>query len=211
MTRIIAGRARSVRLSVPSAGTRPTSERVREALFSTLESWDAISGARVLDLYAGSGALGLEAASRGAASVVLVERNAKAAALCRANAAAVVRSLGPDSVPIDVSARSVRSHLTVSAAPADLVLVDPPYDVGDADIAEDLAGIARVLAPRGVVVVERSTRSPEPVWPSGIAAIRSRAYGETTLWFAEAETAAEGETATEANTGSWSDTGPDSD
>lgn len=209
MTRIIAGRARSVRLSVPSAGTRPTSERVREALFSTLESWDAISGARVLDLYAGSGALGLEAASRGAASVVLVERNPKAAALCRANAAAVARSLGAASVPIDVSARSVRSHLTVSAAPSDLVLVDPPYDVGDADIAEDLAGIARVLAPGGVIVVERSTRSPEPVWPAGITAIRSRAYGETTLWFAETDAGAEIDADTEADTETVTDTGSD--
>jgi 16S rRNA (guanine966-N2)-methyltransferase len=186
VTRIIAGRARSVRLSVPSAGTRPTSERVREALFSTLESWDAIAGARVLDLYAGSGALGLEAASRGAASVVLVERNAKAAALCRSNAAAVARAVGPRSVPIEVVARSVRSHLTVEASPADLVLVDPPYDVSEAEIADDLEGIARILSPEGVLVVERSSRSPEPTWPAGVEAIRSRAYGETTLWFAEA-------------------------
>jgi 16S rRNA (guanine966-N2)-methyltransferase len=188
VTRIIAGGARSVRLSVPSAGTRPTSERVREALFSTLESWDAIAGARVLDLYAGSGALGLEAASRGAASVVLVERNAKAAALCRANAAAVGRAVGPRSVSIEVAARSVRSHLTVAGSPADLVLVDPPYDVSEAEIADDLAGVARILSPEGVLVVERSSRSPEPMWPAGVEAIRSRAYGETTLWFAEAVT-----------------------
>ena len=186
MTRIIAGRARSVRLSVPSAGTRPTSERVREALFSTLESWDAIAGSRVLDLYAGSGALGLEAASRGAASVVLVERNAKAAALCRANAALVSRALGPRPVPVEVVVRSVRSHLTIAGSPADLVLVDPPYDVSEEEIAADLEGVARVLSPEGVLVVERSSRSPEPTWPAGVEAIRSRAYGETTLWFAEA-------------------------
>lgn len=185
MTRIIAGRARSVRLSVPPSGTRPTSERVREALFSALDAWDAITGARVLDLYAGSGALGLEAASRGAASVVLVERSAKAAALCRSNAAAVSRALGQRATPIDVSTRSVRAHLTTAATPADLVLVDPPYDVSDEEIAADLAGIARILSPGGVVVVERSSRSPEPTWPAGIEPIRSRAYGETTLWFAE--------------------------
>lgn len=185
VTRIIAGRARSVRLSVPSVGTRPTSERVREALFSTLDAWDAISGAHVLDLYAGSGALGLEAASRGASSVVLVERNAKAAGLCRTNAAAVQRALGPRPTPIDVSTRSVRAHLTTATPPVDLVLVDPPYDVSEQDIADDLAAIARLLSAGGVIVVERSSRSPEPTWPTGIEAIRKRAYGETTLWFAE--------------------------
>lgn len=186
MTRIIAGRARSVRLAVPPAGTRPTSERVREALFSTLESWDAIAGARVLDLYAGSGALGLEAASRGAASVVLVERNPKAAGICRANAGAVAKALSPRSVAVEVSSRSVRAHLTTTATPVDLVISDPPYDVSEEEIAADLEGVARVLAPDGVLVVERSSRSPEPTWPAGIEPIKSRAYGETTLWFAEA-------------------------
>ena len=179
-----------MRLAVPSTGTRPTSERVREALFSSLESWDAIAGARVLDLYAGSGALGLEAASRGAVSVVLVERNPKAAALCRSNAAAVQRALGGIAVPIDVSVRSVKAHLTSASSPVDLVLVDPPYDVSDDDIAADLLAIARILSPDGVVVVERSTRSPEPRWPSGLEPVRSRAYGETTLWFAEATSGA---------------------
>lgn len=158
---------------------------MREALFSTLDAWDAISGAHVLDLYAGSGALGLEAASRGASSVVLVERNAKAAALCRSNAAAVRRALGPRATAIEVSPRSVRAHLTTAASPVDLVLVDPPYDVSEEEIADDLAGIARLLSAGGVIVVERSSRSPEPTWPSGIEVIRKRAYGETTLWFAE--------------------------
>jgi 16S rRNA (guanine966-N2)-methyltransferase len=159
---------------------------VREALFSTLESWDAISGARVADLYAGSGALGLEAASRGASSVVLVERNPRAAALCRANAALVQRALGPQPIAIEVSTRSVRAHLASSTSAVDLVLVDPPYDVGEDELAADLLGVARVLSADGVVVVERSSRSPEPTWPTGLDAIRNRAYGETMLWFAEA-------------------------
>jgi 16S rRNA (guanine966-N2)-methyltransferase len=187
VTRIIAGRARSVRLSVPRAGTRPTSERVREAIFSSLDSWDAISGAHVLDLYAGSGALGLEAASRGAASVVLVERNAKAAALCRANAAAVQRAIGGET-PISVAPHAVRSYLSSNASPVDLVLVDPPYDLGEDDLEHDLDAIARRLTDDGVLVVERSSRSPEPRWPDGIAPLRSRDYGETRVWFAGADT-----------------------
>ncbi|RWZ51984.1 16S rRNA (guanine(966)-N(2))-methyltransferase RsmD [Labedella phragmitis] len=187
MTRIIAGRARSVRLSVPRSGTRPTSERVREAIFSSLDSWDAIAGARVLDLYAGSGALGLEAASRGASSVVLVERNPKAAALCRANAAAVQRAIGGEAT-IAVAPHAVRSYLSSLASPVDLVLVDPPYDLGEDDLEHDLDAIARNLADDGVLVVERSSRSPEPRWPDGIRLLRSRDYGETRVWFAGADT-----------------------
>ena len=89
MTRIIAGSAggRTLR-TPPGAGTRPTSDRVREAIFSALQARDALSGARVLDLYAGSGALGLEAASRGAASVLLVESDARAVSVIRDNIAA---------------------------------------------------------------------------------------------------------------------------
>jgi 16S rRNA (guanine966-N2)-methyltransferase len=173
-------------LSVPRAGTRPTSERVREAIFSSLESWDAIAGARVLDLYAGSGALGLEAASRGASSVVLVERNAKAAALCRANAEVVKRAMGGEAT-VTVAPQSVRSFLGSADSDVDLVLVDPPYDLGDDDLAGDLRAVADILTPDGVLVVERSSRSPEPSWPSGIVPLRSRDYGETRVWFASTE------------------------
>lgn len=170
---------------MPRAGTRPTSERVREAIFSSLEAWDAIAGARVLDLYAGSGALGLEAASRGASSVVLVERNPKAAALCRANADAVRRVTGADT-SITVASRSVRSYLS-TAPSADLVLVDPPYDLADTELAHDLADIAPLLSSDAILVVERSSRSPEPTWPVGIAPLRDRDYGETRVWFAAPE------------------------
>ncbi|RWZ61128.1 16S rRNA (guanine(966)-N(2))-methyltransferase RsmD [Labedella populi] len=190
MTRIIAGRARSARLAVPRTGTRPTSERVREAIFSSLDSWDAVAGARVLDLYAGSGALGLEAASRGAASVVLVERNTKAAALCRANADVVRRALGVkgEGLPVTVAPHSVRSYLSTAGDAVDLVLIDPPYDLGDDDLAQDLDAVSRLVSPDAVIVVERSTRSPEPRWPSGVEPLRSRDYGETRVWFASPET-----------------------
>ncbi|MHB1063799.1 MAG: 16S rRNA (guanine(966)-N(2))-methyltransferase RsmD [Georgenia sp.] len=182
MTRIVAGVAGGRTLKVPRSGTRPTSERVREALFSRLEHLDVVDGARVLDLYAGSGALGLEAASRGAARVTLVEAARAAAALCRANAEA----LGLDPL-IDVVAARVQTHLAGAGTPADLVLLDPPYDVEQEDLADVLALLGRGwLAPDAVVVVERDRRSPEPRWPDHLAALGPRSYGDTVVWFAEA-------------------------
>lgn len=183
MTRIIAGTAggRTLR-TPPGSGTRPTSDRVREALFSALAARSLLSGARVLDLYAGSGALGLEAASRGAAEVDLVESDRRAAGVIRANVATVGRP------GVRVHARSVAAFLGADGAPTDpydLVLVDPPYDVGEEELAAVLGALARGrLAADGLVVVERSTRSPEPSWPDGWEAERPRRYGETTLWFA---------------------------
>lgn len=190
MTRIVAGFAGSLALAVPASGTRPTSDRVREAVFSALESRDAIGGARVLDLYAGSGALGLEAASRGAASVVLVERNAAAARVCRSNASAVLRAAPRGAAPgIEVRPASVQAYLeaaatTAAVARVDLVFLDPPYDLAETDLTSALDALAPLLSADAVVLVERSTRSPEPGWPTGIALDRRRAYGETTLWWA---------------------------
>lgn len=182
VTRIVAGVAGGRTLKVPRSGTRPTSERVREALFSRLEHLDVVDGARVLDLYAGSGALGLEAASRGAARVTLVEAARAAAALCRANAEA----LGLDPL-IDVVAARVQTHLAGAGTPADLVLLDPPYDVEQADLTDVLALLGRGwLAPDAVVVVERDRRSPEPCWPDHLASLGPRSYGDTVVWFAEA-------------------------
>lgn len=187
MTRIIAGAAGSLSLAVPRSGTRPTSDRVREAIFSALEARDAIDGAAVLDLYAGSGALGLEAASRGAAEVVLVERAKAAADVCRRNADAVGRALHGRPSRIRVAPRSVSSYLESAAGTFDLVFIDPPYELGEAALARDLALLAPLLSRDAVVVVERSSRSPEPAWPSGIAPERRRDYGETTLWWAVAQ------------------------
>lgn len=185
MTRIVAGFAGSLSLAVPKSGTRPTSDRVREAIFSALESRDAITDAHVLDLYAGSGALGLEAASRGAASVVLVERNAPAAAVCRRNAAAVLRAAPRGATPtIDVRAAGVQSYLDSASAPVDLAMIDPPYDLDEAELARALDALGALLTPDAIVLVERSTRSPEPSWPASLVVDRSRAYGETTLWWA---------------------------
>lgn len=180
MTRIVAGTAGGRTLQVPRRGTRPTSERVREALFSRLEHLGVVSGARVLDLYAGSGALGLEAASRGALAVTLVESSRDAADVCRRNVAA----LGLRGVVV-VAERAERFVQRRPAAPWDLVLVDPPYDVAEADLGTVLADVAPDVADDGVLVVERSSRSPEPTWPPGWEGVERRAYGETVVWFGE--------------------------
>lgn len=186
MTRIIAGFAGSLTLAVPRSGTRPTSDRVREAIFSALEARDAIDGAVVLDLYAGSGALGLEAASRGASEIVLVERAKPAADVCRRNAAAVARAARGSAPRIRVEARSVATYLESAPGGVDLAFIDPPYELGERELARDLQLLAPRLSRDATVVVERSSRSPEPDWPAGIAPERRRDYGETTLWWASA-------------------------
>lgn len=186
MTRIVAGSAGGRSIEVPRTGTRPTSERVREALFARLEHYGVIEDARVLDLCAGSGALGLEAASRGAAEVTLVDSARAAVQACQRNA----RALGLRGVRA-VGAKAA-SYLAGSAgAPIDLVLLDPPYDMGQADLEAILTPLVRDqdpwLAPGSVVVVERSSRTPEPTWPPGLGRFSSKRYGETLLWFAEPE------------------------
>ncbi len=187
VTRIVAGFAGSLVLRVPRTGTRPTSDRVREALFSGLEARHALDGARVLDLYAGSGALGLEAASRGAREVVLVERAVPAAAVCRSNAGIVERAAPRGSAPrIRVAAQSVHAFLAGERGSYDVAFLDPPYEVGDAELAEELAALVPRLVDGAVVMVERSARSAEPAWPRGIELDRRKAYGDTVVWWAVA-------------------------
>lgn len=180
MTRIVAGTAGGRTLQVPRRGTRPTSERVREALFSRLEHLGVVDDACVLDLYAGSGALGLEAASRGARAVTLVEASREAAEVCRRN----VATLGLRDVTV-VADRAERFVQRPVAVPWDLVLVDPPYDVAEADLGAVLVDVAPGVATDGVLAVERSSRSPEPTWPAGWEGVERRAYGETVVWFGE--------------------------
>ena len=184
MTRIIGGSAGGRRLETPKGdATRPTSDRVREALFSAVESWcGTLAGLRVLDLYAGSGALGLEACSRGAAHALLVERDRRTAAVISTN----VRTLGLTGARVVTGA--VRTVLASAPdQPYDLVLADPPYPLDDDEVEADLAALVehRWLAPDALVVVERGRRSPEPAWPVGFTGQRRRKYGETTLWSAE--------------------------
>lgn len=187
MTRLIGGSAGGLRLATPSgAATRPTSERVREAVFSRLDHYDAVAGARVLDLYAGSGALGLEAASRGAAHVVLVESDRATAQLITRNIASTkLHQAVARAMPVE---RFVAAGLgAAGGAPYGLVLIDPPYAVTEVALAQVLAALCDGgwLADDALVVVERSTRSPEPTWPAGLVRLDDKKYGETTVWFAE--------------------------
>ncbi|MBO1740493.1 16S rRNA (guanine(966)-N(2))-methyltransferase RsmD [Leifsonia sp. TF02-11] len=188
MTRIVSGFAGSLALRVPKSGTRPTSDRVREAVFSGLEARDALRGAHVLDLFAGSGALGLEAASRGASNIVLVEKSPAAAAICRRNAEAVVRAAPKEARPVvDVRATSVLPYLAnAPAARFDLVFVDPPYDLPDGELLAVLTGLVPLLTEDAVVCVERSTRDGAPTLPVGLVLDRTRAYGETAVHYLSA-------------------------
>jgi 16S rRNA (guanine966-N2)-methyltransferase len=183
VTRIVAGSAGGRRLSVPRGdATRPTSDRVREALFSSLESRCAVRGARVLDLFSGSGALGLEAVSRGGAEAVLVDSSRAAVDVARRN----VSTLGFDRVQVVLS--SVERYLERQPTMlADLVLLDPPYAVGEGLVSAVLARLVSGgwLAPGAVVVLERAGRSPEPRWPGGMVRTGNRRYGETVLWTAD--------------------------
>ncbi|WHE37551.1 MULTISPECIES: 16S rRNA (guanine(966)-N(2))-methyltransferase RsmD [Microbacterium] len=183
MTRIIAGAAGSLVLRVPDRGTRPTSDRVRESLFGGLDASGVLDGARVLDLYAGSGALGLEAVSRGAASVDLVEKSASAAAVTDRNARTVARAVGSSAVRVHRS--SADAFLQSASGPFDLVFIDPPYDLDDEALAITLALLADVTAPGAVVIVERASRSPQPRVPAQLEPLRSKRYGDTALWWYE--------------------------
>jgi 16S rRNA (guanine966-N2)-methyltransferase len=182
MSRIIAGTAGGRRLVTPSgARTRPTADRAREGLFSSLtSSLGSLDGIGFLDLYAGSGAVGLEAASRGAARVVLVEHDPGAVRAIRANLAAL------ELPGVELRSEPVERVLAAPAASGfDVVFADPPYD----DPVDDLlAGLVSGdwLARDAVVCVERASRGALPVWPPGIEALRTRRYGEGTLCYGRA-------------------------
>ena len=185
MTRIVAGAARGRRLAVPAGrGTRPTADRAREGLFSTLESLlGSLAGRRVADLYAGSGAVGLEALSRGAQHCLLVEHDPKALTALRANAS----SLGIPGAQV-VASRVERVVASGGATTYDVVFLDPPYDLDAERLREVVADLVRHgwLAPSAVVVVERASRDQPWRWPDGVGAERERRYGEATLWYGRA-------------------------
>lgn len=184
MTRIIAGFAGSLAIAVPPNGTRPTSDRVREAIFSALDARDAIRGARVLDLYAGSGALGLEAASRGARRVMLVERSYGAIPFTRKNAA-LIRRKAPraQGLVVEVSSSPVHAFLTGAESSWDIVFLDPPYDLGNTELVHALEVLVPRLETDATVVLERSSRMPAPAWPEGLALDRRKDYGDTALYW----------------------------
>lgn len=185
MTRIIGGTAGGRRLLTPrGTATRPTSDRVREALFSAVEAWSgSLRGLRFLDLYAGSGAVGLEAWSRGAGVVTFVEQDRRTAALIARNA----ETLGASRA--GVMASSVAATLRKApAAPYDIVFADPPYPLPDEEVTAALSDLVagEWLVPGALVVVERSVRGAGLTWPDGLTGDRSKKYGETMLWYGHA-------------------------
>jgi 16S rRNA (guanine966-N2)-methyltransferase len=184
VTRIIAGAARGRRLAVPKGTvTRPTSDRAREGLFATVAAIHGpLHGARVLDLFAGSGAVGLEALSRGAAQVVFVESDARVARVIRANVAVV--ALPGGEIVRDRVERFLRRGPGDEPA-LDLVVADPPYAASSAEVTEMLAVLAGRgwVKPGALVAVERATRSGAVAWPGGYIPDRSRRYGEATFWY----------------------------
>lgn len=185
MTRIIGGAAGGRRLITPrGVATRPTSDRVREALFSAVEAWcGSLDGLRFLDLYAGSGAVGLEAWSRGAGVVTFVEQDRKTAALIARN----VETLGVSRAVVTASS-VVTALRKPPSAPYDIAFLDPPYPLPDDEVTAALAALVAGdwLVPGALVVVERSGRGPDLVWPDGLMGDRSKKYGETMLWYGHA-------------------------
>ena len=163
---------------------------MREAIFSALEAWDALDGARVLDLYAGSGALGLEAASRGATQVTLVEKHPQAAQVANRNARTVANAWGEsaDAPAIVVERVAAQTFLERDHRPEalwDIALLDPPYDLSETELAANLEALAPFLDPNAVVLVERVKSSPEPSIPNSLVPIRNKRYGDTMLWWYE--------------------------
>jgi 16S rRNA (guanine966-N2)-methyltransferase len=183
VARVIAGEARGRRLAVPEGrDTRPTSDRAREGLFATIRSIaGSLAGARVLDLYAGSGAVGLEALSRGAGHVLLVESGPRAARVIRDN----IDAIGLPGAEVITG----RVERILAQAPSkgnyDIVFADPPYALADSDVTGMLELLAdrAWLAPGALVVVERATRSGPVCWPDGYRQDRARRYGEATFWY----------------------------
>jgi 16S rRNA (guanine966-N2)-methyltransferase len=201
VARVIAGEAGGRRLAVPDGrDTRPTSDRAREGLFATISSMvGSLAGARVLDLYAGSGAVGLEALSRGAEHVLLVEQGARAARVIRENIEAIglpgavlvadrverVLARGPSPAGGQDSTAPAGGQDGTAQDRYDVVFADPPYALADAEVSRVLILLAARgwLAPGALVIVERATRSGPPSWPDGFVPDRARRYGEATFWY----------------------------
>ena len=160
--------------SCPKERTRPTADRAREGLFSTLQSLFDVEGSRVLDLYAGSGAIGFDALSRGAEQVTFVEDDPSAVKALHTNVATVA-------LPgAEVVAEKVEDFLAAAPSPYDVVVLDPPYEL---DVDPVLVALLPWLADNAVVAVERRTRGQAPTWPGGLESVRCRRYGEATLWY----------------------------
>jgi 16S rRNA (guanine966-N2)-methyltransferase len=185
MTRIIAGVHRGRVIKVPDAGTRPTAERVREAVFSSLISLDAVSEIHVLDLYAGSGALGIEALSRGALSCLFVDNNINAINVINKNVADL--KINAHVVEVKVETLLTNPPASKFKMPAQLIFLDPPYEMTFENIYKVLTlGLTNSwFSPSAILVVETAKRSGDFVWPVGFESLRDKKYGDTRVWYGQ--------------------------
>ena len=186
MTRIIAGAIGSLQLKPAAKATRPTSDRVKESLFAKLDAMGVIEGAKVLDLFAGTGALGLESASRGATSIELVERDRNAFGLLEQNVKSSLSSFEKQGISNKIQAHNLdaQRYLKSASAGFDLVFIDPPYDFPNAELEPLLNSIVEVLNDEGLVIVERSSRS-EQLAIESLELQSSKTYGDTAVWIYE--------------------------
>ena len=186
--RIIAGRFKGFEITTPKSGTRPTTDRTKEAIFSHLTAIDILPDARVLDLFAGTGALGIEALSRGARLLVAVESSGPAAAMLGRSLARLKQSKAWNA---DMSARVVKAkaekYVNAPGASFDLIFIDPPYafDTNNCNDLMQMLVTNGIVDPRGVIMLERSARSEEPTAPDGWEITQSRKYGETAVFYFE--------------------------
>lgn len=187
--RVISGRFKGVALATPKPGTRPTTDRTKEAIFSRLDAWGVLDDARVLDLFAGTGALGIEALSRGARELVAVEAAAPAAALIAKTLGELKRnrSWESDMAAKVVKAKAEKYVAVPAAAPFDVIMIDPPYAFATEDCDRLLTDLAAngFAADGALIMLERSTRSEEPTAPEGWEISERRDYGETAVFYIE--------------------------
>lgn len=182
MSRIIAGTLKGRRIATPKGDrTRPTSDRVREALFNALAPGGNLEGLRVADFFAGSGAIGLEACSRGAAFALMVEAHPGTARILRRN----IADLGLTDRAEVMAAKAATVASTEPDEPFDIIFADPPYELSEEELETFLAQLQSQgwYAPGADIVIERGGKSPEPRWPSSVSESRSRRYGSSTLWY----------------------------
>ena len=186
MTRIIGGIAGSRKLESPAKATRPTSDRIRESIFSMLDARGLIEDARVLDLYAGTGALALESISRGAVLAHMVERDGKAAAVCVANSKSIQKVMIEELAEVETKVinKAVSSFLAApTASDYTLVFIDPPYEISNDEVTENLKSLLPNLAQNAVLVVERSSRTPKFDVPEGYEQGEEKHYGDTAIYW----------------------------
>jgi 16S rRNA (guanine966-N2)-methyltransferase len=184
MTRIIGGLIGSRKLASPAKSTRPTADRIRESIFSSLESKNALAGRNVLDLYAGTGALGLEALSRGSKKALLVESNRQAAAVCIQNARLVQDAMAIEEVEVlaQVKIAPVQAFLDSNTEIFNLVFIDPPYELENAELEKNLDSLRSSVSADALVLVERSSRA-EAIASEKFELVDQKTFGDTAVYW----------------------------